>query len=218
MGFYHFLLLLMRSFRTIWATNRYIGTHFQRISYCWHPVWKSKFWNYSLLSFLSSFSVGQQEILTMSLAMLATQMKIQTYIQYSFSDFHLFLMISVSLHIITTNIFRSLWNITKRIWIILLRWLETIVLPKTLSNIAGCPLLGCASHRYNFCVKDFISNEQTVIEKVHSVMKRLKHPTSAAKRLLHTHLVSKCNYLTRSSATAGIFSCYQEIKEFIPKL
>lgn len=89
---------------------------------------------------------------------------------------------------------------------------------KALADILGCPLIGCASHRYNLCVKDMIQDSTTVIDKVQAVMKKLRYPIPAATLRQHTHLRAKCHNVTRWSSTASMLHRFQKIKEFIPEL
>ena len=45
---------------------------------------------------------------------------------------------------------------------------------RSLANLIGCPLLGCCSHRFHFCVQDFIRESKAVIEKVNNIMRKLR--------------------------------------------
>ena len=77
--------------------------------------------------------------------------------------------------------------------------------------------VGCPSLRYNLALKDLFVSESACIEKVHSIMKALKHLIVSAKLRKLTHLRPKCHVPTRWSSSADMLHRYIELKEAVTK-
>ena len=73
--------------------------------------------------------------------------------------------------------------------------------------------VGCATYRYNLALKDLFVSESACIEKVHSIMKAMKHPVVSAKLGKLAPLRPKCHVPTRSSSSTKMLHRYIELKE-----
>lgn len=89
---------------------------------------------------------------------------------------------------------------------------------KAFARLAGCPFIGCASHRFNLAMKDIISEYRDEITKVNDLMKKLSYQIPAAKLRRFTHLKAKISNETRWSSTYNMLKRYIEIKEYLPQL
>lgn len=52
---------------------------------------------------------------------------------------------------------------------------------KRLANIMGVPLVGCASHRLNLAVRDYLAPHEPALEEVQQLMRKLRTLKQAAK-------------------------------------
>ena len=86
------------------------------------------------------------------------------------------------------------------------------------SKNAGIALVGCASHRLNLAVKEWLKPHSDLISKLNALMKKLRTPIVAGALRTKTHLRAKCNNVTRWSSTAAMLERYQKIKVFLPEL
>eukprot|EP00171_Calliarthron_tuberculosum_P021824 IDg21824t1 len=89
---------------------------------------------------------------------------------------------------------------------------------KLFATLAGTYFVGCASHRFNLAVHDLASDSQHIINKVQSLMRKLKHPIPAAKLRKFTHLRAKLSNVTRWSSTVNMLKRYCEIREDIDRI
>ncbi len=72
---------------------------------------------------------------------------------------------------------------------------------KSIAEKTGCNFIGCASHRFNLAVKDYLVHHSELIDKVSVIMKKLRSPVAAAKLRKLTHLRSLgCNQTRWSSS------------------
>ncbi|KAE9082332.1 hypothetical protein PF007_g22336, partial [Phytophthora fragariae] len=39
-------------------------------------------------------------------------------------------------------------------------------------KVGAVPFIGCASHRFNLAMKDYLAKEDALLEKIHALMKR----------------------------------------------
>ena len=86
---------------------------------------------------------------------------------------------------------------------------------RKLARIVDKALCGCASHRYNLCVKDIMQKSQVMIEKVNLMMMKLRYLIPAAQLRAYTPLRAKCNNPTRCSSTSAMLCRYFGIKKFL---
>ena len=45
-----------------------------------------------------------------------------------------------------------------------------------LADLCGVPLIGCASHKFNLAVKEFMERYSGALDKIHAVMTKLRTP------------------------------------------
>eukprot|EP00171_Calliarthron_tuberculosum_P001888 IDg1888t1 len=89
---------------------------------------------------------------------------------------------------------------------------------KAIANNVEIPFIGCASHRYNLAVQILLMDEAVVLEKVHTLMSKLKTLTLGAKLFKLTNLKSKTRNATRWSSTYEMLRRYQRIRDCLQKL
>jgi hypothetical protein len=76
------------------------------------------------------------------------------------------------------------------------------------AHLAGVPLVGCASHRFQLCVKDMLEPYEELLANVNSLMKCLKNLVPAARLRKLTHLAAKTCNRTRWSSTFDMIMRY----------
>ncbi|KAF0708669.1 hypothetical protein AaE_013120 [Aphanomyces astaci] len=83
--------------------------------------------------------------------------------------------------------------------------------------MAGIPLIGCASHRFNLAVSDYIGQSK-LVAKINTLMLKLKNLLPAAKLRQFTPLVAKTRNVTRWSSTFAMVSRYRELRPFLQRI
>lgn len=78
--------------------------------------------------------------------------------------------------------------------------------------------VGCASHRFNLAVKDYLKTYENILSKVNELMKKLKKLVPSAKLAKFTKLRAKTRNCTRWSSCFEMLKRYKEIKNFLPLL
>ncbi|GMF09568.1 unnamed protein product [Phytophthora lilii] len=86
---------------------------------------------------------------------------------------------------------------------------------KRLADIMGVPLVGCASHRLNLAVRDYLAPHEPALEEVQQVMRKLRTLKQAAKLRLKTPLVPIVLQDTRWSSTFSMLKRYFRLREFL---
>ena len=89
---------------------------------------------------------------------------------------------------------------------------------KSIANKLSLPLIGCASHRFNLAVQDILSEHETLLFKVHALMKKLRTPLMAARLAKQTPLNAKTQNVTRWSSSFDMLRRYNELREFLHHL
>ena len=89
---------------------------------------------------------------------------------------------------------------------------------KSIANKLSVPLIGCASHRFNLAVQDILSEHETLLFKVHALMKKLRTPLMAARLAKQTPLNAKTQNVTRWSSSFDMLRRYNELREFLHHL
>ncbi|EGZ14663.1 hypothetical protein PHYSODRAFT_333013 [Phytophthora sojae] len=80
------------------------------------------------------------------------------------------------------------------------------------------PFIGCASHRFNLAVKDFLKTEDELIAKVHALMTKLRTIKGRALLRRVSHLSPLLRYDTRWSSTYEMVARYVKLQPAIIKL
>ena len=88
---------------------------------------------------------------------------------------------------------------------------DNVAVNKSFARNLGIPFIGCASHRFNLAVKDILEDNQLIISKVQSIMRKLSYQIPAANLRQFTHLRAVLNNETRWSST------YQMLKRYSVK-
>ncbi|ETI44632.1 hypothetical protein F443_10683 [Phytophthora nicotianae P1569] len=86
---------------------------------------------------------------------------------------------------------------------------------KRLANLLGVPLIGCASHRLNLAVRDYLEPHDNILEKVQQLMRKLRTLKQAAKLRAKTPLVAVLRQDTRWSSTFAMLKRYCKLSECI---
>ena len=86
------------------------------------------------------------------------------------------------------------------------------------SSLAETSFVGFASHRFNLAVKDIISENTHIVNRVHELMKKLRTPISAAKLRQVTELKAKVHNVTRWSSVSSMLHRYCELHGIIEEL
>jgi len=83
---------------------------------------------------------------------------------------------------------------------------------KALSRLCKVPMIGCASHRFNLAVTEYLSPFSSILNKVHSLMTKLKTVKLSAKLRLHTHLKPVVQNDTRWSSAHEMIKRYTRLR------
>ncbi|RHY49566.1 hypothetical protein DYB30_011046 [Aphanomyces astaci] len=89
---------------------------------------------------------------------------------------------------------------------------------RVFTRLAGIPMVGCASHRFNLFVGDVLADYEELLCAVHAIMKKLSNVIPAAKLRRMTPLCPKQRNKTRWSSTVAMLAQYVELKPFLPQL
>ena len=83
------------------------------------------------------------------------------------------------------------------------------------ADLLNIPFIGCASHRLNLAVQQFLSNNDSAIEKVHAVMKKLRSVKKSAVLRRSTSLHPVLRNITRWSSTFAMLKRYNELRPIL---
>ena len=86
---------------------------------------------------------------------------------------------------------------------------------KSIANISGRPLIDRASHRFNLEVKDVLNEEEELLQKIHSIMVKLRGLLLGAKLKELTSLTPKVRNVTRWSSSYQMVQLFIELQEFM---
>lgn len=94
---------------------------------------------------------------------------------------------------------------------------------KACANLAGCPLIGCASHKLNLAVKEWIRVEDTILvsqilEAVKQLMSKLTNLKNAARLRELTDLAAVSPNETRWSGWYQMLRRYQRLESHIEEI
>ncbi|RQM21052.1 hypothetical protein B5M09_013373 [Aphanomyces astaci] len=85
-------------------------------------------------------------------------------------------------------------------------------------RLAGIPMVGCASHRFNLFVGDVLADCEDLLCAVHATIKKLSNIIPATKLHRLTSLYPKQRKKTRWSSSVAMLARYVELKPFLPQL
>ena len=88
-------------------------------------------------------------------------------------------------------------------------------LNKAICDILLKPLIGCASHCLVLAVQDYIKGNQSVINKIHQLMVKLRGVKLSAKLRQHTNLRPVLFNATRRSSVFDMICLYREFKSIL---
>ncbi len=86
---------------------------------------------------------------------------------------------------------------------------------KSLADLLGVPFIGCASHRLNLACKSYLEPFESILIKIHNLMKTLGTLKQAGKLRKKTNLEPVRRNVTRWSSTFQMVSRFLELKPFI---
>ncbi|GMF49392.1 unnamed protein product [Phytophthora fragariaefolia] len=86
---------------------------------------------------------------------------------------------------------------------------------KRLANLIGVPLVGCASHRLNLAVRDYLAPFDSEMEEVQQLMRKLRTLKQATKLRTKTELLPVLWQDTRWSSTFAMLKRFFRLREFI---
>ena len=89
---------------------------------------------------------------------------------------------------------------------------------KALADICNVPLVGCHSHRLALAVKEYLTNKDELIQKVNTLMGKLKAPKTAAELRNFTNLKPVQYCVTRWLSVMQMLKRFTEIKDTIRKI
>lgn len=87
-----------------------------------------------------------------------------------------------------------------------------------LADLAECHFIGCASHRLNLAVQDFLQPYQGVLSRVRDLTRKLRNLKSAAELRKHTNLKPKLDCPTRWSSSFEMVERYSKLRHIYGQL
>jgi hypothetical protein len=94
---------------------------------------------------------------------------------------------------------------------------NTNVNPAT-ANILKCPFIGCASHRFNLAVKEYMGAHEEVLEDINCLMKKLSTLKIAGALRKKTDLHPITRNVTRWSSTFSMLKRFLKLKDIVSSL
>ena len=88
----------------------------------------------------------------------------------------------------------------------------------SVANKTGISYIGCASHRLNLAVQDFIKVDELLISKVNNLMVKLRNLLLSAKLRRLTPFRPKLRNSTSWNSIFDIIARYLQIRTFLPSL
>ena len=89
---------------------------------------------------------------------------------------------------------------------------------KSLANRTGIPLVGCASHRLNLAMRDVLDEEEQLIERINSIMVKMRGLLLSAKLQKLNPLKPIVRNVTRWSSTHHMLKRYIDLREYLTGL
>ncbi|ETM34740.1 hypothetical protein L914_18230 [Phytophthora nicotianae] len=86
------------------------------------------------------------------------------------------------------------------------------------SREGGLPMVGCASHRFNLAVTDYLTSYEALLSKIHALMTKLRTIKGRAILRRVTDLSPLHRYDTRWSSTYAIVQRYTKLKPALNSL
>ncbi len=86
---------------------------------------------------------------------------------------------------------------------------------KSLADLMNIPLVGCASHRLNLAVQEYLNDSEDILQQINKLMKKLSTIKKAAKLRKFTNLLPITRNTTRWTSTFKMVERYFKIKEHI---
>lgn len=95
---------------------------------------------------------------------------------------------------------------------------DNVATSKALDFQLGCVFVDCASHGFNFAVKDLVSGYRLVVCLVHSVMDTLRSLKISAKLRKYTLLRANIEFTTSWRSTFCMLKRYPQVWEKLPEI
>ncbi|KAE9033055.1 hypothetical protein PR001_g10333 [Phytophthora rubi] len=86
---------------------------------------------------------------------------------------------------------------------------------KRMANLIGVPLVGCASHRLNLAVRDYLAPLDSELGEVQQLMRKLRTLKQVAKLRTKTELLPVLPQDTRWSSTFAMLKRFCRLREFV---
>ncbi|KAF0706983.1 hypothetical protein AaE_013834 [Aphanomyces astaci] len=87
---------------------------------------------------------------------------------------------------------------------------------RAFARLAGVPMIGCASHRFNLFVGDVLAEHEELLVAVNTIMKKLTNIIPSAKLRRLTDLRPKQRNQTRWNSSVAMLDRYVKLKPFFP--
>jgi hypothetical protein len=94
---------------------------------------------------------------------------------------------------------------------------NTAVNPATADRL-HCPFIGCASHRFNLAVKEFMRTHEDSLNNINELMKKLSTLKIAGALRKKTDLKPVTRNVTRWSSTYSMLKRFFDLKDLLPTL
>ena len=91
---------------------------------------------------------------------------------------------------------------------------DNVEVNKCLANMCNLPLIGCASHRFNLGVEEFLKPNEAILCKVNQLMGKLKNLKLSGKLRKYTELRPIQRNDTRWLSTCDMIVRFQRLKQF----
>ena len=86
---------------------------------------------------------------------------------------------------------------------------------KSIAEKQKKPMIGCASHRFQLALNDYIADVMPIIVKIHNIMTKPRSPKFLAKLRNLSTLIPMTYNATRWNSSFAMISRYRELRVFI---
>ncbi|ETO67628.1 hypothetical protein F444_15470 [Phytophthora nicotianae P1976] len=106
----------------------------------------------------------------------------------------------------------------KTVYMIVFMIADNCNIDRRIATKLGVPLVGCASHRFNLAVKKFLTEHESLLQKVNNLMQQLRYPNNAVQLAKLTPLLAKTRNVTYWSSTYEMQERYVNLRAHVRQI
>ncbi|ETI42993.1 hypothetical protein F443_11966 [Phytophthora nicotianae P1569] len=106
----------------------------------------------------------------------------------------------------------------KTVYMIVFMIADNCNIDRSIATKLGVPLVGCTSHRFNLAVKKFLTEHESLLQKVNNLMQQLRYPNNAAQLAKLTPLLAKTRNVTYWASTYEMQERYVNLRAHVRQI